>query len=174
MSDEQATTDYVPERAMVVVAHPDDAEFGCAGTIARWTEAGAAVCYVLCTSGDVGIDKPGVTRAQAAEIREAEQRGEDLGLSHQEHAFFNALETDVASVRELGEDVLCQIAKALTQVIRDNITIDWAVSERKQAELRLLLRDILDEFGYPSSEQESAVRTVLEQAKLNAQNQEEE
>ena len=105
------------------------------------------------------------------EIREAEQRGEDLGLSHQEHAFFNALETDAKSVRELGEDVLCQIAKALTQVIKDNITIDWSVSERKQAELRLLLRDILDEFGYPRSEQESAVRTVLEQAKLNAINQ---
>jgi LmbE family N-acetylglucosaminyl deacetylase len=74
MSDELRNANYVPERAMVIVAHPDDIEFGCAGTLARWAQAGAGLCYVLCTSGDVGIDKPGVTRAQATEIREAEQR----------------------------------------------------------------------------------------------------
>lgn len=79
MSEEQATTEerkddgYVPARAMAIVAHPDDIEFGCAGTIARWTSQGCEVCYVLCTSGDVGIDEPDMTRARAAEIREAEQ-----------------------------------------------------------------------------------------------------
>ena len=46
---------YVPERAMVIVAHPDDIEFGSAGTVAAWVKGGAEVCYVLCTSGDVGI-----------------------------------------------------------------------------------------------------------------------
>jgi LmbE family N-acetylglucosaminyl deacetylase len=46
---------YVPERAMVIVAHPDDIEFSCAGTIARWTRLGSKVVYVLCTSGEVGI-----------------------------------------------------------------------------------------------------------------------
>ena len=102
------------------------------------------------------------------EIREAEKRGEDLGLTEPEHAFFEALETDSASVRELGDDILCQIAKELTQAIKDNMTIDWSISERKQAELRLYLRDILDKFGYPRSEQEDAVRTVMEQAKLTA------
>ncbi|MEM7344314.1 MAG: PIG-L deacetylase family protein [Chloroflexota bacterium] len=64
---------YIPKRAMVIVAHPDDIEFSSAGTVARWTEAGAEVCYVLCTSGDVGIAEPGMTKAKAAEIREAEQ-----------------------------------------------------------------------------------------------------
>jgi LmbE family N-acetylglucosaminyl deacetylase len=64
---------YAPQRAMVIVAHPDDIEFGCAGTVARWVQAGAEVCYVLCTSGDVGIAKPELTRAQVTEIREAEQ-----------------------------------------------------------------------------------------------------
>ena len=63
----------VPE-AMAIVAHPDDIEFGCAGTLARWVRAGAEVCYVLCTSGDVGIDQADVTRKQATAIREAEQR----------------------------------------------------------------------------------------------------
>ena len=91
-----------------------------------------------------------------------------MGLSESEYAFFEALETDVESVRELGDDVLCEIAKELTVAIRENITIDWAVSRRKQANLRLLLRDILDKFGYPRSEQDEAVKVVLEQARLNA------
>lgn len=65
---------YVPGRAMAIVAHPDDIEFSCAGTMARWSKQGAEICYVLCTSGDVGIDEPGMTRGRAMEIREAEQR----------------------------------------------------------------------------------------------------
>jgi LmbE family N-acetylglucosaminyl deacetylase len=63
---------YVPESAMAIVAHPDDIEFSCSGTLARWAKAGTRIAYVLCTSGDVGIADPGMTRARAAEIREAE------------------------------------------------------------------------------------------------------
>ena len=63
---------YVPESALVITAHPDDIEFSCAGTVARWVQAGARVGYVLCTSGDVGIDEPGMTRERATQIREAE------------------------------------------------------------------------------------------------------
>jgi LmbE family N-acetylglucosaminyl deacetylase len=58
---------------MVIVAHPDDIEFSCAGTIARWVKEGAEVCYVLCTSGDVGIIDPHITKAEAAALRESEQ-----------------------------------------------------------------------------------------------------
>ena len=65
---------YVPKKAMVIAAHPDDIEFGCAGTVARWIDAGTDVAYVLCTSGDVGIADETLTRAQAGAIREAEQR----------------------------------------------------------------------------------------------------
>lgn len=65
---------YVPESAMAIVAHPDDIEFSCSGTLARWAKAGAKTYYVVCTSGDVGIAEPGMTKARAAEIREAEQR----------------------------------------------------------------------------------------------------
>ena len=64
---------YVPESAIVIVAHPDDIEFSCAGTIARWVKAGTRVAYVLCTSGEVGIADPGMTKESAAQIREAEQ-----------------------------------------------------------------------------------------------------
>ncbi|RPI25794.1 MAG: PIG-L family deacetylase [Chloroflexota bacterium] len=67
-------TFYVPGSALVIVAHPDDIEFSCAGTVARWTKAGSRVVYVLCTSGEVGIDEPGMTKEKATEIREAEQR----------------------------------------------------------------------------------------------------
>lgn len=66
------STFYVPESAMAIVAHPDDIEFSCVGTLARWAQAGARISYVLCTSGDVGIDEPGMTRERAAAIREAE------------------------------------------------------------------------------------------------------
>jgi LmbE family N-acetylglucosaminyl deacetylase len=64
---------YIPESAMAIVAHPDDIDFSCVGTLARWAKAGARISYVLCTSGDVGIATPGMTRAKAMEIREAEQ-----------------------------------------------------------------------------------------------------
>ncbi len=65
-------SDYLPESAMAIVAHPDDIEFGCAGTMARWAKLGVRTCYVLCTSGEVGIDTPGMTKEKATEIREAE------------------------------------------------------------------------------------------------------
>lgn len=65
---------YRPQSALVIVAHPDDIEFSCAGTIARWAAEGTQVCYVLCTSGEVGIAQAGMTKEEAARIREAEQR----------------------------------------------------------------------------------------------------
>lgn len=69
-----SNTFFVPTSAMAIVAHPDDIEFSCAGTMARWAKAGAKITYVLLTSGDVGIDEPGMTREKATEIREAEAR----------------------------------------------------------------------------------------------------
>lgn len=66
--------EYIPESAMSIVAHPDDIEFSCVGTLARWAKLGTRISYVLCTSGDVGIATPGMTRKKAAEIRETEAR----------------------------------------------------------------------------------------------------
>ena len=65
---------FVPKSAMAIVAHPDDIEFSCSGTMARWAKLGTRIAYVVCTSGEVGIDKPGMTKEKAAKIREAEQR----------------------------------------------------------------------------------------------------
>ncbi|MCJ7623316.1 MAG: PIG-L family deacetylase [Anaerolineaceae bacterium] len=65
---------YVPESAMAIVAHPDDIEFSCSGTMARWAKTGTRISYVVCTNGEVGIAEPGMTKEKAAEIRQAEQR----------------------------------------------------------------------------------------------------
>jgi LmbE family N-acetylglucosaminyl deacetylase len=62
------------ERALVVVAHPDDVDFGAAGTIAGWTASGIEVAYCLCTDGDAGGFDPAVPRDQIGGIRQAEQR----------------------------------------------------------------------------------------------------
>lgn len=65
---------YIPESAMAIFAHPDDIEYTCVGTLARWAHAGTCIAYVLCTSGEVGIAQKGMTKQHAAEIREAESR----------------------------------------------------------------------------------------------------
>src|SRR4030042_6182175 len=69
-----STNFYIPESAMAISAQPDDNEFTCIGTLARWARLGTRVIYVLCTSGDVGIDEPGMTREVATQIREAESQ----------------------------------------------------------------------------------------------------
>lgn len=63
-----------PKKIAVIMAHPDDAEFSCAGTVARWTEEGNEVVYVLLTSGDKGSDDPEMTSERLVATREAEQR----------------------------------------------------------------------------------------------------
>jgi len=76
-------TNGIPSSAMVIVAHPDDAEFTMAGTVALWTHAGCHVTYVVCTDGNAGSHEPGMTRERLAEIRRREQRAacETLGVS---------------------------------------------------------------------------------------------
>ena len=63
-----------PSGIMVVSAHPDDAEFGSAGSVAKWTREGRRVVYVVCTSGDKGSNHPGVVSEQLSKIREKEQK----------------------------------------------------------------------------------------------------
>ena len=61
----------IPSSAMVIVAHPDDAEFGCAGTVAKWTKAGATVVYVICTNGNKGTSDPDMVPERLSTIRQA-------------------------------------------------------------------------------------------------------
>jgi LmbE family N-acetylglucosaminyl deacetylase len=65
---------WTPGSALVVVAHPDDIEFSCAGTVARWASEGAQVTYALLTNGAAGSSDPGMTRERLTSLRQAEQR----------------------------------------------------------------------------------------------------
>ncbi len=102
----------------------------------------------------------------AREMREANARGERLGLSDDELAFYDALETNDSAVQVLGDETLRTIARELVNTVRGNVTIDWTLRENVRANLRRLVRRILRKHGYPPDKQESATRTVLEQAEV--------
>ena len=102
----------------------------------------------------------------AREMREASARGEKLGLSEDELAFYDALETNDSAVKVLGDETLRAIAQELVEAVRNNVTIDWAVRENVRARMRNAVRRVLRKHGYPPDKQEKATQTVLEQAEL--------
>ena len=102
----------------------------------------------------------------AKDMREASERGERLGLSEDELAFYDALETNDSAVQVLGDDTLRDIARELVETVRRNVTIDWTLRENVRARLRVLVRRILRIHGYPPDKQEKATQTVLEQAEV--------
>src|SRR5207244_2833002 len=102
----------------------------------------------------------------AKDLRQAEQRGEQLGLSEDELAFYDALETNDSAVKVLGEPTLKGIARELAETVRKNVAIDWTVRENVRAQLRVLVKRILRKHGYPPDKQEKATQTVLEQAEV--------
>jgi type I restriction enzyme R subunit len=104
--------------------------------------------------------------ALAKEMREANARGEKLGLSEDELAFYDALETNDSAVQVLGDQTLRTIARELVQAVRKNVTIDWTLRENVRAQLRVLVKRILRRYGYPPDKQEKATQTVLEQAEV--------
>ncbi|MCY4653975.1 MAG: type I restriction endonuclease subunit R [Dehalococcoidia bacterium] len=102
----------------------------------------------------------------ARDMREANERGEDLGLSEEELAFYDALETNDSAVKIMGDDALCAIARELVETVRNNVTVDWTMRENVRANLRRLVRRALRRHGYPPDKQEKATQTVLEQAEV--------
>jgi type I restriction enzyme R subunit len=102
----------------------------------------------------------------AKEMKEADKRGEDLGLTEEELAFYDALETNDSAVKILGDRVLKTIARELVESVRKNVTIDWMVRENVRASLRVIVKRILRKYGYPPDKQEKATQTVLEQAEV--------
>ena len=114
-------SDYVPASAMVVVAHPDDAEFLSGGTVAKWANAGAEITYVVVTKGDKGSEDPEMTPERLTEIREAEQRaaGAVLGVKHYE--FLGYPDGYLQATLELRRDLSCVIRRYRPEVL---ITFD--------------------------------------------------
>jgi type I restriction enzyme, R subunit len=102
----------------------------------------------------------------AKEMREAKRRGEDLGLSDDEIAFYDALEVNDSAVQVLGNNTLKTIAQELVKAVRRNVTIDWSVRENARAQIRVIVKRILRKYGYPPDKQEKATKTVLEQAEV--------
>jgi type I restriction enzyme R subunit len=99
-------------------------------------------------------------------MRAANTRGEALGLSDEELAFYDALEVNDSAVQVLGEPTLKTIARELTESVRRNVTIDWTARENVRAQLRVCVKRILRKYGYPPDKQEQATQTVIEQAEV--------
>ncbi|HEY2739679.1 MAG TPA: type I restriction enzyme endonuclease domain-containing protein, partial [Thermoanaerobaculia bacterium] len=102
--------------------------------------------------------------AMAKDFRQRTRRGETLGLSEEELAFYDALETNDSAVAGLGDATLRTIARELTKTVRANATIDWSLRESARARLRVLVKRLLSRYGYPPDKQDRATQTVLEQA----------
>ena len=102
----------------------------------------------------------------AKQMREASKRGEDLKLSDDELAFYDALEVNDSAVKVLGEPTLTTIARELVETVRNSVTIDWTEREAVRAKIRVMVKRILRKYGYPPDKQEKATLTVLQQAEL--------
>jgi type I restriction enzyme, R subunit len=102
----------------------------------------------------------------AKDIRARDARGEKLGLTEDELAFYDALETNDSAVAVLGDECLRDIARELVATVKANVTIDWTVRENVRAHLRVLVKRCLRKHGYPPDKQEKATLTVLEQAEV--------
>lgn len=107
--------------------------------------------------------------ALAKDLREASRRGEKLGLTEDEIAFYDALEVNDSAVKVLGDETLRVIARELVKTVRDNLKIDWAVRESVRAEMRVMIKRILRRYGYPPDKRERATELVLEQAEVLCQ-----
>jgi type I restriction enzyme, R subunit len=105
----------------------------------------------------------------AREMRDADKRGEKLGLDFRETAFYDALYVNDSAVKVMGDDVLKQIAQELLKIVRSSVSIDWTIKESVQSALRRNVRRILRLHGYPPDLQEKAVETVITQAKMLAE-----
>ena len=97
---------------------------------------------------------------------EASAHGDNLRLNDDELAFYDALETSDSAVRVLGDETLWTITQELVEVVRNHVTIDWAVRENVLARIGNTVLRVLRKHGYPPDKQEKAVETVIEQADL--------
>lgn len=102
--------------------------------------------------------------AMAKKFQAEAQRGTKLGLSPDEMAFYDALATNEAAVRELGDDTLKKIAVELVVKLRASVTVDWSKRETVRARLRVMVKTLLKRYKYPPDRQEEATDTVLSQA----------
>jgi type I restriction enzyme, R subunit len=104
----------------------------------------------------------------AKEVRASDEEGKKLGLSQEELAFYDALETNDSAVKVLGDELLKTIAREIADKVRKNATIDWTIRESARAKLMVIVKRTLNKYGYPPDKQKKAIETVLKQAELIA------
>ena len=102
----------------------------------------------------------------AKQLKEADQRGVDLGLSDDEVAFYDALAVNDSAVKVMGKDSLKVIATELVTQVHKSVTIDWTLRESARAKIKVLVKRILRKHGYPPDLQDEATKLVLQQAEL--------
>jgi len=102
----------------------------------------------------------------AKELDAATKRGESLGLTDDEVAFYDALAANGSAVQAMGDVKLKVIAAELITKVRESVTIDWTLRESARAKIRVVVKRILNKYGYPPDLQDEAVKTVLAQAEL--------
>ena len=107
----EANQNGIPKSAMVIMAHPDDAEFTVAGTVAKWAQAGCEIVYVLCTSGNAGTQEPGMTPQKIAAVREQEQREACRVLGAKDVVFLGYDDGTLLPTLELRRDLVRQIRR---------------------------------------------------------------
>lgn len=108
---------HIPTRALVISPHPDDAEFGCSGTVAKWTAQGTEVVYVLCTNGDKGSDDPGMTSERLAVVREEEQLKAAGTLGVKEVVFLRHPDGELEDNREFRGELVREIRRHRPEVV---------------------------------------------------------
>ena len=102
----------------------------------------------------------------AKNVRDAENRGEKTGLSDDELAFYDALADNESAKEVMGDEILKQIARDLTESIRKNISVDWSIRKSVQAKMKMIIKRLLKKYGYPPDRTAAAVETVMEQTQL--------
>lgn len=101
-------------------------------------------------------------------IKEADKRGDELGLEEYEVSFYDALSNNDSALEVLGKDKLKELAVVLVERVKSSTTIDWTIRESAQAAIRVIVKRTLRQFGYPPDMEKLATENVLEQAKLLA------
>ncbi|MEI6286306.1 MAG: type I restriction endonuclease subunit R [Bacillota bacterium] len=109
----------------------------------------------------------------AAEIAREHNAGEQLGLSVEEKAFYDALLTPIATTDFYTNDVLVNMTKELTDMLRKNRTVDWQKKEQARAAMRVMVKRLLKDRGYPPKGREAALHTIIAQCEMWTDNTDE-
>ncbi|WP_368868560.1 type I restriction endonuclease subunit R [Staphylococcus haemolyticus] len=107
----------------------------------------------------------------AKDIKQEQQRGNELGLNSDEIAFYDALVSHETAKKAMEDKELRAIAHELTKTVKENMSVDWSKRDSAKAKMRVAVRRLLKKYGYPPDLQKMAVEQVVEQAELMASNQ---